>query len=92
MVGERGTSSPGSLGDGFGVAVAARDKEHDSALVNPCYNSNHLKAGLSFCKHLLYFLVLLYIFQLSLKFSGLVSSYIFFAAFLSVNEKGTTAK
>lgn len=26
VVGERGTSSPGSLGDGFGVAVAARDE------------------------------------------------------------------
>lgn len=27
VVGERGTSSPGSLGDGFGVAVAARDEK-----------------------------------------------------------------
>lgn len=35
VVGERGTSSPGSLGDGFGVAVAAGDEEHDSAHVNP---------------------------------------------------------
>ena len=27
VVGERGTSSPGSLGDGFGVAVAAGDNK-----------------------------------------------------------------
>ena len=27
VVGERGTSSPGSLGDGFGVAVAAENNQ-----------------------------------------------------------------